>query len=83
MASETLLKTDKCTLVIERLPDGKIRLTTAAWEDGRTLLANEVLELRSRDNQVHLLRKPRLEDEEDRRRAAHANDPYPGMEDEI
>ncbi len=48
MRPETLLKSDACTLAIERLPEGKIRVRAVAWEDGKTIMADQVLEVRFR-----------------------------------
>jgi hypothetical protein len=63
---ETLLKCDGCTLAIERLPEGKMRVRTGAWEDGKTILDGEVLEVRFKAGQVHVLRRGRVEDPDER-----------------
>jgi hypothetical protein len=60
--SEILLKTEKITLVLDAIGDGKIRSTASAWEDGKTILADEVLEVRTRGKQLRLLRKTRNSD---------------------
>src|ERR1700747_460684 len=42
---EVLLKADKVVLVIERISDGKIRVTTTSWDDAKVILPNQVLEV--------------------------------------
>jgi hypothetical protein len=66
MTPDTLLKTDKCTIAVETAPEGKIRVLTTAWAEPVVILADEVLEVRIRRGQVNILRKPRIEDDEDR-----------------
>jgi hypothetical protein len=77
MRPGTLLKTDKCTIAVETAPKGKIRVLTNAWAEPVVILADEVLELRIRQGQVHILRKPRIENDEDRELRA-VNAPYLG-----
>ncbi len=43
--SEVLLKTDGTTLVLERLPDGKIRVGSKAWDEKKVLLEGQALEI--------------------------------------
>ena len=43
---DTLLKSDKCTLVLEATKDGKIRLQNSALHEGIVLLPDQVLEVR-------------------------------------
>jgi hypothetical protein len=49
---ETLLKADKVTVAFERLPEGKIRLTSSSWDDGKTIMPAEVLGAWWQGNQV-------------------------------
>jgi hypothetical protein len=77
MTPDTLLKTDKCTIAVEAAPEGKIRVLTTAWAEPVIILADQVLEVRIRQGQVHILRKPRVEDDEDREFRA-TNAPYLG-----
>ena len=49
MRTEPPLKTDKATLAVEALPEGKISVRTAAWEEAQIILKDEVLELRNMD----------------------------------
>ena len=67
MPSEILLKTEKHTLVLEGLGDGKIRVNASGWDDAKVLLPDEVLEVRANGKQPHVLRKPRRPDEVDTR----------------
>ena len=77
MTPDTLLKTDKCTIAVEAAPEGKIRVLTTAWAEPVIILADQVLEVRIRQGQVHIVRKPRIEDDEDREFRA-TNAPYLG-----
>ena len=54
---DTLLKSDKCTLVLEATKDGKIRLQNSALHEGIVLLPDQVLEVRWQGGQVHLMRR--------------------------
>jgi hypothetical protein len=76
MRPDTLLKTDKCTIAVERAPEGKIRVRVSTWRSGDHT-RRPVLELRIRQGQVHIVRKPRIEDDEDREFRA-TNAPYLG-----
>jgi len=49
MRTEPPLKTDKATLAVEALPEGKISVRTAAWEEAQIILKDEVLDLRNMD----------------------------------
>ena len=77
MTPDTLLKTDKCTIAVETAPEGKIRVLTTAWVEPVVILADQGLEVRIQQGQVHILRKPRVEDDEDREFRA-TNAPYLG-----
>jgi len=77
MTPDTLLKTDKCTIAVETAREGKIRVLTKAWAEPVVILTDQVLEVRIRQGQVHILRKPRVEDDEDREFRA-TNAPYLG-----
>jgi hypothetical protein len=68
---EKLAKTDKVTVSLEALPDGKIRANTSAWGDA-------MLEVRAIDGQLRLARKERFHDDGDL--PVEAYDPYgPGV----
>ena len=53
---EVLLKADRVVLVIERISDGKIRVTTTSWDDAKVILPNQVLEAAVIGKQVGLVR---------------------------
>jgi hypothetical protein len=44
---------------------GKIRVLTMAWAEPVVILADQVLECRIRQGQVHILRKPPVEEDAD------------------
>jgi hypothetical protein len=77
MTPDTLLKTDKCTIAVETAPEGKIRVLTTTWVEPVVILADQGLEVRIQQGQVHILRKPRVEDDVDRELRA-VNAPYLG-----
>jgi hypothetical protein len=62
---------------VETAPEGKICVLTTAWAEPVVILADQVLEVRIRLGQVHILRKPRVEDDVDRELRA-VNAPYLG-----
>jgi len=41
-----LATTDKTTLVCEKAPEGKIRVTLGSWAGGKVILKGQVLEVR-------------------------------------
>ena len=51
---EKLATTDKTTLACERLPEGKIRVTSSAWADEKVILKGQVLEVRNVDGRLHV-----------------------------
>jgi len=53
---EVLLKADRVSVVFERLPDGKIRVTTSSWDDAKVILPDQVLEVAIVGKQVALVR---------------------------
>ena len=42
---EKLATSDKVTLTVERLPEGKMRVTSNSWDGEKVLFRNEVLEV--------------------------------------
>jgi hypothetical protein len=76
---ERMAVTDNATLVCEKAPDGKVRVTSSAWPDERVILKDQVLEVRNVDGRLHVARKRRQHDEWDPPIAPY--DPYgPGWE---
>ena len=64
-STERLLKTDKKTLVLEALGDGKFSLSAQGIDRPITIKANEVFEVRANGRQLVLLRKSRDYDPSD------------------
>jgi hypothetical protein len=62
---EKLATSDKATIVIERQPDGKMRVTSGSWDGEKVILRDQVLEVRNVDGRLHVARKPRHHDEWD------------------
>jgi len=52
---DVLLKADRVSVVFERLPDGKIRVTTSSWDDAKVILPNQVLEVAVVNEEVGLV----------------------------
>jgi hypothetical protein len=50
--SDIMAKTEEVTIVLEPLADGKIRCTGRPWDDGVTLLKDQVPEVRAVGKQV-------------------------------
>jgi hypothetical protein len=44
---EILLKTEKMTLVLEGLGDGKVRATASAWPEAKVMLDGEALQVQA------------------------------------
>ena len=62
---ERLATTEKTTIVLERQPEGKIRVTSGSWEGEKVLLRDQVREVRNVEGRLHAARKPRHHDEWD------------------
>jgi len=62
---EKLATSDKATIVIERQPDGKMRVTSGSWDGEKVFSRDQVLEVRNVDGRLHIARKPRHHDEWD------------------
>jgi hypothetical protein len=71
---EKLATSDKATIVVDRLPEGKIRVTSTSWDGEKVILRDQVLEVRNVEGRLHIARKPRQYDEWDRYVAPY--DPY-------
>lgn len=76
MQPDKLMKSDKATLILEALKDGKIRVSAAAFEDARVILPDQVLEVRNVHGQLIVLRKKR--EAEPTVDPAAPTDPYTG-----
>jgi hypothetical protein len=78
---ERLATSDKTTIVVEKQPDGKMRVMSGSWEGEKIFLRDQVLEVRfgSADARLHVARKVKAPDEWDP--ALPVYDPYgPGEE---
>jgi hypothetical protein len=76
MRVEVLAFTEKATLVVERLPDGKIRTTSLSFDGDKVIMTDQVLEVRNIGGRIRIARKERLPDEGDLPKQAAADDPY-------
>ena len=63
--SSPMTETVKATIVIERQPDGKMRVTSGSWDGEKVFSRDQVLEVRNVDGRLHIARKPRHHDEWD------------------
>jgi hypothetical protein len=64
---ERLATSDKATIVIEKQPDGKMRVTSGSWDGEKVLLKDQVLKVRlaNADTRLHVSRKTKTPDEWD------------------
>ena len=62
---ERLATTEASTLVVKRETDGKMRVTSGSWEGEKVFSRDQVLEVRSVDNRLHVARKAKRHDEWD------------------
>jgi hypothetical protein len=77
---EKLATSDRITIVIERQPDGKMRVTSASWDGEKVLMRDQVLEVRyaTGDGRLYIARKVKHHDDWDPPIAAY--DPFgPGV----
>jgi hypothetical protein len=72
----------RATIVIERQPDGKMRVTSGSWDGEKVFLRDQVLEVRNVEGRLHVARKERRPDEWDPPIPVY--DPYcPGDSDDF
>ena len=79
---EKLATSDRVTIVIERQPDGKMRVISGAWDNEKVLFSDQVLEVRyaTADGRLHISRKTKHHDDWDPPITPY--DPYgPGVTD--
>jgi hypothetical protein len=62
---EKLATSDKATIVVERLTDRKMRVTSGSWDGEKVILRDQVLEVRNVDGRPHIARKQRKPNEWD------------------
>jgi hypothetical protein len=53
---ERLATSDKATIVIEHLLNGKMRATSGSWDNEKVILRDEVLEVRNVGGRLHVER---------------------------
>jgi hypothetical protein len=63
---EKLAASDRVTLTVERLPEGKMRVTSNSFADEKVFAPDQVLEVRNVSGSLHVARKERHHDEWDR-----------------
>ncbi len=77
---EKLATTERSTIVVERAPEGKIRVTSGSWDGEKVSLKDQVIEIRNVEGRLHVARKTRHHDDWDPPIAPY--DPYgPGEEE--
>jgi hypothetical protein len=62
---ERLATSEKTTIVVERAPDGKMRVISGPWDGEKVILKDQVLEIRNVQQPVHVARKTRHHDDLD------------------
>ena len=64
---ERLATSDKTTIVIERQPDGKMRVTSVSWDGEKIFLRDQVIEVRhaNADSRLHVSCKTKAPDDWD------------------
>jgi hypothetical protein len=62
---ERLATSDKTTIVIEKQPDRKMRVTSGSWDDEKVFLKDQGLEVRNVDGRLHVARKTKRYDDWD------------------
>jgi hypothetical protein len=77
---ETLLVTEKTTLSFERIEGGKIRVKAISSDDAKTILPDQVLEVRSIDGRLRFARKGREPDAGDQPKKAFDPEEFYGSD---
>jgi hypothetical protein len=62
---EKLATSEKTTIVIDRQPNGGMRVTSGSWDGERVILKDQVLKVRNVDGRLHVARKAKKPDEWD------------------
>lgn len=71
---ETLAYSDETILVVARLPDGKFKVTSKGWDDGKVILPGQILEIRMVGECLRIARKEKHRDAGD---LQHRAEPAP------
>jgi hypothetical protein len=67
---EILALSEDTQVVIARLPDGKMRVTSKSWDEAKVILPDQVLELRMVEGRIRIARKEKRRDAGDLQRGA-------------
>jgi hypothetical protein len=62
---EKLATSDEATIVVERLTDRKMRVTSGSWDREKVILRDQALEVRNVDGSLQIARNSRHHDEWD------------------
>ena len=65
MRPASLLVTDGTTITVSKLPDGKFQASTLAWTDPAVIGRDQVLEIRTRNGRLYLIRRDKIMEAED------------------
>src|SRR5271167_3925768 len=64
MRPASLLVTDGTTLTVSKLPDGKFQASTLAWTDPAVVGRDQVLEIRTHNGRLYLVRREKIREPE-------------------
>lgn len=67
---EVLAHTEDTQIVVKRQTDGKFRVTSKSWDEGKVILPDQVLELRMVGGRIRVARKEKQRDAGDLQRQA-------------
>jgi hypothetical protein len=67
---EILALSEDTQVLIERLPEGKMRVTSKSWDEAKVILPDQVLELRMVEGRIRIARKEKRRDAGHLQRAA-------------
>ena len=62
---EKLTTSEKATIVFEKQPDGKMRVTSGSWDGDKVNLCDQVVEVGNVDGRLNIARKERHYDDWD------------------
>ena len=65
MRPASLLITDGVTITVSKLPDGKFQASTLGWTDPAVFGRDQVLEIRTRNGRLYLIRRDKIFEAED------------------
>ena len=80
--ADRLALTDGTKIVLEKLPEGKIKVNSNSFIEDKVVLPDQVLEVRHLEGKIRIARKDRLPDAGDPPRTPSTYDPY-GDGDEL